>query len=139
MDRGISLAEGVLWVAAWFGVMLAYTAIDVAVWRKIAPAHAKLLNVVSIALCMGGFLYVLTSKTGFKIDIFGGFSLKGVFLAIACAAAMYLLLDKFLDPIFEGLLPGSEADYQESIARLGSRRRLALYGFASSRRLLKRF
>ena len=43
MNKGISVGEGVLWVAAWFGVMLLYTALDVAVWRKIAPGHAKLL------------------------------------------------------------------------------------------------
>lgn len=43
MNKGISVGEGDLWVVAWFGVMLLYTAIDVAVWRKIAPGHAKLL------------------------------------------------------------------------------------------------
>ena len=118
MNKGISLGEGVLWVLAWFGVMLVYTALDVAVWRKITPTHAKLLNVVSVALCMSGFLYALTSKTDFKVDILSGISLEGIFLAISCAAAMYFLLDRFLDPIFEGMLPGSEAGYQETISHL---------------------
>ena len=104
MDAGISLAEGVLWVLAWFGVMLFYTFLDVAVWRKIAPKKARLLNVASIALCMAGFLCLLRSK--------------GILLAAASAVLMYFLLDKFLDPVFEGLLPGSEDRYRETLGRL---------------------
>ncbi len=116
MDKGISIGEGVLWTAAWFGVMLFYTALDVAVWRKTAPTHAKLLNVISTALCMGGFLYLLKIKFDFKIGL--KVSVEGILLAAACAAAMYFLLDKFLDPIFEGMLPGSEDGYRETLAHL---------------------
>lgn len=118
MDKGISLGEGVLWVLAWFGVMLFYTFFDVAVWRKITPGHAKLLNVISIALCMGGFLGLLKSKFNIQIDLINGISLKGIFLAVGCAVAMYVLLDKFLDPVFEGMLPGSEERYQEMLGHL---------------------
>ena len=35
-----------------------------------------------------------------------------------CAVALYLLLDQFLDPIFEGMLPGSEERYQETLQSL---------------------
>ena len=118
MGRGISLAEGFLWTLAWFGVMLCYTALDVAVWRKILPAHARLLNVISIAVCMVGFLILLKSKCNFRIDLAAGISLEWIILAISCAAIMYLLLDKFLDPIFESMMPGSEAGYRESIEHL---------------------
>lgn len=107
-----------MWTLAWFGVMLGYTALDVAVWRKIIPAHARLLNVISIAVCMVDFLILLKSKCNFRIDLAAGISLKGIILAIFCAAAMYLLLDKFLGPIFESMLPGSEAGYRESIGHL---------------------
>ena len=118
MDAGISLAEGVLWVLAWFGVMLFYTFLDVAVWRKIAPKKARLLNVVSIALCMAGFLCLLRSKSNYQIDLARGNFLEGILLAAASAVLMYFLLDKFLDPVFEGLLPGSEDRYRETLGRL---------------------
>lgn len=118
MHTGISVGEGVLWVLAWFGVMLLYTFFDVAVWRKITPSHARLLNVISIALCMGGFLGLLKSKFHIQIGPVNGISLEGIFLAIGCAVAMYFLLDKFLDPIFEGMLPGSEERYQETLGHL---------------------
>lgn len=118
MDKGLSVGQGVLWVLAWFGVMLFYTLLDVAVWRKIAPGCAKLLNVISIALCMGGFLSLLKAKLHFQIDIARGISLQGILLAIGCAAALYFLLDKFLDPVFEGMLPGSEERYQQTLQHL---------------------
>ncbi len=118
MNKGISIGEGALWVLAWFGVMLLYTFLDVAVWRKITPSHAKLLNVFSIALCMGGFLSLLKSKFHFQIGIVNGIPLEGIFLAIGCAVAMYFLLDQFLDPVFEGMLPGSEDRYQETLGHL---------------------
>ncbi len=118
MDNGLSVGEGALWVLAWFGVMLFYTFLDVAVWRKIAPSHAKLLNVISIALCMGGFLSLLKSKLHFQIDIAKGVSPQGISFAIGCAVVLYFLLDKFLDPVFEGMLPGSEERYQETLQHL---------------------
>lgn len=118
MGEGISIGAGVLWVLAWFGVMLFYTFLDVSVWRKRTPGHAKVLNVLSIALCMGGFISLLKSKSNFQIDLVGGISPEGIFLAIGCAAAMYFLLDKCLDPVFEGMLPGSEERYQETLGRL---------------------
>lgn len=118
MDKGISVGEGALWVLAWFGVMLFYTFLDVAVWRKITPGHAKLLNVISIALCMGGFVILLKSKFKFQIDLFRGISFERIILTIGCAVLMYFLLDKFLDPVFEGMFPGSEARYQETLGHL---------------------
>ena len=118
MDNGISIAEGALWVLAWLGVMLLYTALDVAVWRKISPNRARLLNVITVAICMGGFLALLRAKLRFPTDIVKGTSLQGIVLAIICAAALYLLLDKFLDPVFERMLPGSEARYQETLRSL---------------------
>ncbi len=118
MDKGISVGEGVLWVLGWFGVMLLYTFFDVAVWRKIKPSHAKLLNVMSITLCMGGFLSLLTSKFHIQIDLVNGVPMEGIFLAIGCAVMMYFLLDQFLDSVFEGILPGSEDRYQETLGHL---------------------
>ena len=118
MDKGLSVVEGALWVLGWFGVMLLYTFLDVALWRRIAPKKAKLLNVIFVALCMAGFLSLLKSKFDLHIDIESGISVEGIFLAAGCALAMYFLLDKFLDPIFEGMLPGSEDRYRETLEHL---------------------
>ena len=52
MDKGLSIGKGALWVLAWFDVMLLYIFFDVALWRKITPSRAKLLNVISIVPCM---------------------------------------------------------------------------------------
>lgn len=118
MDDGISIREGALWVLVWFGVMLLYTLLDVTVWRKIAPRHARLLNLISVAFCMGGFLMLLKAKTCFQFNLTCGVTLQGIILAVGCAVALYFLLDKFLDPIFEGMIPGSEERYQEMLRSL---------------------
>lgn len=118
MNSGISIGEGVLWVLVWFGVMLFYTLLDVAVWRKLAPGHAKLLNLISVAFCMGGFLLLLKTKCHFQFDMACGITLQGMILAAGCAAALYFLLDRFLDPIFEGMFPGGEERYQETLQHL---------------------
>ncbi len=118
MDSGISIGEGVLWVLMWFGVMLFYTLLDVAVWRKVAPGHARLLNLISVAFCMGGFLLLLKTKGHFQLNMAYGITFQGMILAAGCAAALYFLLDRFLDPIFEGMLPGSEERYQETLRHL---------------------
>ncbi len=118
MDKGVSVGQGALWVIAWFGVMLFYTFLDVAIWRKTAPGHARLLNVISIALCMGGFLHLLRVKLRFQIDIVRGTSPQGILLAVVCAAALYVLLDKFLGPVFERMLPGSEERSRQTLQHL---------------------
>ena len=118
MDSGISIGEGVLWILGWFGVMLFYTLLDVAVWRKIAPGHARLLNLISVAFCMVGYLLLLKTKGHFQLDLTYGITLQGMLLAAGCAVALYFLLDRLLDPIFEGMLPGSEERYQETLQDL---------------------
>ncbi len=119
MTNGISIGIGILWVLLWFGFMLFYTFLDVAVWRKIAPAHAACLNLISIALCMAAFLILLHTKSNFEMDLLGRISFQGICSAIGCAVILYLLLDKFLDPVWEGLFPSSEKGYQETLQALG--------------------
>ncbi len=118
MNCGISIGEGALWVLAWVGVMVFYTLLDVAVWRKIAPRLARGLNLLTVAVCMGGFLALLTTKGHFQFDLADGVTPRGLLLAVVCAAVMYFLLDRFLDPILEGILPGSEERYQETLQGL---------------------
>ena len=118
MESGISIGEGAVWVLAWFGFMLLYTLLDVAVWRKIAPRSAKLLRLISVVLCMGCFWMLLQTKAHFQLDLSHGVSPLGILLAVLCAGVLYCLLDRCLDPIFERMLPGSEERYQETLQSL---------------------
>lgn len=118
MNHGVSIGTGVLWVLAWFGVMLLYTFLDVAVWRKRAPRHARLLNLITVAFCMGGFLLLLKTKGHFQFSLFDGVTVPNVMLAAGYAAALYALLDKLIDPLLERMMPASEESYQETLRSL---------------------
>lgn len=118
MEGGISIGNGILWVLIWFGFMLLYTFLDVAVWRKIAPNYEPYLNIITIALSILLYLSLLTKKTHYKVDLFRNISFFGVLIAIGCAALLYFLLDKGLDPIFERVFPTSEEGYQKTLQTL---------------------
>lgn len=118
MKNGISIGKGTGWVLIWFGFMLLYTALDVMVWRTIAPVYRKYLNIFAIALCMVAFLSLLTRRTHFKVHLFRNISFQGILLAIGCAILFYFLLDKGLDPIFERFFPSSEESYQQTLQSL---------------------
>lgn len=120
MEDGLLLGSGIAWVAIWCGCMLLYTALDVAVWRKLAPPYGKYLNLFSILLCTLAFFILLTGRTGFRIDLCGGISLRGILLAAGCAVLFYLVLDKGLDPLFERIFPASEEDYRQALQSLRS-------------------
>ncbi len=112
----LSLGAAALWVAGYFGVMLLYTALDVAVWRKLAPDLSGWLDLVFTVLCAGGFLLLLQRRH--PVRWAEGVTVSGVLLAAACAAGFYLVLDMGLDPLLARLLPGSEGQYQETVRSL---------------------
>lgn len=118
MKDGISVGKGILWVAVWFGFMLFYTALDVAVWRKAAGNVGKYLNLLSTVFCIAGFLALLMKKNHFKIDLFAHVSFRGVLLAAGCAVLFYFVLDKGLDPVLEKIFPESEESYRQALASL---------------------
>ena len=118
MRNGITIIAGLFWVLTWFGFMLLYTFLDVAVWRKLTPASAKYLNLVSIVVCMAAFLHLLRAKTGFEPHFSQGISFQNLLLAAGCALALYLLLDRGIDPLFEKIFPASEDTYQETLQTL---------------------
>lgn len=115
MEDGISIGNGILWVLIWFGFMLLYTFLDVAVWRKVIPVWEKYLNVITIVLSIVVFLNLLTRKNGFRVDLFRNISFQGILFAIGCAILLYVLLDRGLDPVFEKIFPTSEESYQETL------------------------
>ena len=119
MKGGISIVDGIFWVLVWFGMMLLYTFLDVAVWRKAAPNIEKFLNIGTIAVSILLFLQMLSKKTHFEMNLLANISLPGILAAIGCALSLFLLLDKGLDPALEKLFPASEQSYQETLHALG--------------------
>lgn len=120
MKDGISLGKGILWVLVWFGFMVLYTALDVVLWRQIAPVYGKYMNLFSIIMCMAVYLILLTRENHFKVNLFGNISIQGILLAAGCAILFYFLLDKGLDPIFERIFPVSEESYQQTLQSLSA-------------------
>ncbi|AIW88888.1 CAAX protease [Treponema sp. OMZ 838] len=115
MSNGISIGKGILWMLVWFGFMILYTILDISIWRKIAPEQSRVLNLITVALCIIIFLNLLMTKTNFKLHLFSNISFQGIILALGCSILFYFLLDKGLDPIFENLFPSSKENYQQTI------------------------
>ncbi len=113
----LKIGKAILWVVFYFGVMLFYTLLDVAIWRTIAPTYADLLHVITISLCIAGFL-VLLRKTGFHIGFYSNITPRGVLSALGCSLLFYLLLDKGLDPLLESAFPKSQQNYLDALESL---------------------
>lgn len=118
MKEGLWIGQTVLWVLIWFGFMLFYTALDIAIWRKLDPAYGKHLNLLTITFCTVIFLLLLTRKNNFPLGLLENISLPGILLSFACAGLFYLILDKGLDPIFEKIFPTSEESYRQTLQSL---------------------
>lgn len=114
----LSIKNAILWVFAWFGFMVLYTAVDVVVWRKFAPGIEPFLNVITISLCSGLFLRLLLKRNKVEIQVFGDRLLPKIAASFGCVALLYVLLDKGLDPILEAAFPQSEEQYQEMLRSL---------------------
>lgn len=112
----LKISNAVIWVAAWFGIMLFYTFLNVAVWRRAFPNCSEWINTIMILICAVGFICFLKSR--YEINLFSNVTLTGILLAVFCSVLFFLLLDKCLDPVFEKVFPQSEQDYQETIQSL---------------------
>ena len=117
-EYNIKISTAFLLVLAYFGSMLFYTFLDVAVWRKVVPDFSYIINIVTIAICIGVFIVFLKRTTGYQVQLLSNISFVGMMLAIGCSFLFFLLLDRGLDPIFEGMFPQSEQDYQEMLESL---------------------
>lgn len=120
MSKGISVCRGFLWVLIWFGFMLLYTALDVMLWRKLPAVFGKYMNLISILFCIAVFLFLLTRKNHFRINLWKNISFRGILLAAGCAILFYFLLDKGFDPIFESFFPVSEESYRQTLQSLSA-------------------
>lgn len=112
----LTISSAVLWSVAYFGIMLFYTFLDVAVWRTLFPQYAEWINLFVMILCGCGFLLFLAKW--YQVPVFSNITFAGLLLAAGCSVLFFLLLDHCLDPIFESIFPQSEEDYQETIQSL---------------------
>lgn len=112
----LRLGDALLWVAAWFGVMLFYTFLNAAVWRKLFPAVSEWVDLAAVAACSAGFLWLLKSR--YETRLFLRITPGGVLLAVCGSVLLFLLLDKGLDPLLESAFPQSEQAYQEALQAL---------------------
>ena len=65
MDDGISIREGALWVLVWFGVMLLYTLLDVAVQTLSAMICGIVLGLLYIRT--GSIICCITAHAGYNM------------------------------------------------------------------------
>lgn len=117
-EYNIKISTVLLLVLTYFGIMLFYTFLDVAVWRKVFPGFSDIINIVTIVVCIDIFIVFLKRTTGYQVQLLSNINFVGMMLSIACSFLFFLLLDKGLDPIFEGMFPQSEQDYQKMIQSL---------------------
>lgn len=73
----LKIGKAMGWTAAYFGIMLFYTFLDVAVWRKVFPHSSNWLNIITITLCVCGFLTILR-KTGYRIRLSANITPSGL-------------------------------------------------------------
>lgn len=117
-EYNIKIGTAFLLVLAYFGIMLFYTFLDVAVWRKVFPDFSNIINIITIVVCIGVFIMFLKRTTGYQMQLLSNISFAGIMLAAGCSLLFFLLLDRGLDSIFEGMFPQSEQNYQEMMESL---------------------
>lgn len=111
----LSIGNATLLCIKNFLLLILITLIDVIIWSNLSEGISSWLNIVSTIILNILFFTYIENKLKADIKILKNISIKGILLAIGCSILFYFLLDKFLDPIFEGFFPVSEKVYQESI------------------------
>ena len=104
-ENTLKIGNAMIWLAAYFGIMLFYTFLNVAVWRKVFPVYSEWINTIVIMIFAVGFICILKSR--YEINLLSNVTPMGSFLAIFCSVLFFLLLDKCLDPILESAFPKS--------------------------------
>lgn len=112
----LSIPSAIFWAVGYLGVMLVYTGLDVAVWRKWFAGYSEWIGLAAAAICSAGFLWLLRRR--WPVELWSNVTPAGLLLAAACAVEAFLLMDCCLDPLLERAFPKSDAAYQEALERL---------------------
>lgn len=115
--ESLKLSDAMLWTGGYLGLLLLSTFLDVALWRKLWPDFAHILNCAALAAGALGYVLLL-AQTGYRLDPLAGLRWQGILLALLCALGFYLLLDKGLDPLLDRAFPQSRQDFDEALAGL---------------------
>ncbi len=118
MRRELTIRMALIWVATYFGPLLLYTLLDIAIWRKTSPNNSSLLNLLFIILSVTVFVALLRHNAGYHTRLLDNITLVNICLGLACSILLYFLLDKGIDPMLETLYPSSELNYQDLIHSL---------------------
>lgn len=113
-NKKLQITGALRWTAVYFAIMILYTFLDIAIWRKIGGKLSEGLNILTIIICVCVFIAALKRK-GYVQNIFANTSVTGLLMAVSCALLFWLLLDNCLDPMFARAFPTSEAAYQDSV------------------------
>ena len=95
----LSIPSAIFWAVGYLGVMLVYTGLDVAVWRKWFAGCSEWIGLAAAAVCSAGFLWLLRRR--WPVELWSNVTPAGLLLAAACAIGAFLLLDCCLDPLLE--------------------------------------
>ena len=76
----VKISNTIIWVAAYLGIMLFYTFLDVAVWRKAFPDYSEWINIIVITICASGFIYLLKSR--YEINILSNVTPLGILISV---------------------------------------------------------
>ncbi len=120
-DNGYSttvLGAFILLMAYIFIVGTLPVIIERTFWSRWGEGVSSWLNMATLVL-LGVFYFVRTARmSDGKLGVFRNITASGILLAVACSVLFFLVLDNFLDPIFDGAFPESAANYQETLAEL---------------------
>lgn len=114
-----TIGKALFLAAAYIVVGIVLPAIlDVSIWRNFGNKISPWLNLATLIIISSLFFISLIKNTKSKIIIFNKITIIGVLFAILCSVLFYLLLDNFLDPIFDSMFPASAKQYQEMLISL---------------------
>lgn len=54
-ENTLKISNAIIWVVAYFGIMLFYTFLNVAVWRKAFPNYSEWINTIKSHYTLNGF------------------------------------------------------------------------------------
>ncbi len=116
IDYKISITKTVLLLLIYILIISAIPAlIDIALQNIFGNDTSVLIDTIILILVNIIFFVGLARVTHYKISFSNNITVLRIMLSIACAFLLYLLLDSFLDPIFNNLFPASEIEYQEML------------------------
>jgi len=115
----VSIETAIMWIISYLVICGIVPAIlNRLIFRYANKELAAWLNLSTLVILNYVFICKLKDKYQLKIQIFSNLSLKGILLAVGCSILFYLLLDKFFDPIFDGIFSSSAEAYKNNIGQL---------------------